>query len=353
MPFRRRCRGASTAPHQSCQTTDYERRCLVNRARLLVSIVLVAVASTAVAQTSLLVLNKEGTVAIVDPATQKVLGRAPTGEGPHEVVATADGKLAVVSNYGSGPAPGHTLSVIDIASRKELHRVDVAPLSRPHGLFVSEGKVYFTAEGSKAIARYDPVANRVDWLVGTGQDGTHMVYVTKDQNSIYTSNIGGGTISIFTRASATQDYRQTVVPVGPGPEGFDVTPDGKELWAANSGDGSVSIVDIATKKVTQTFPVGAKRSNRLKFTPDGKRALISDLTSGELIVVDVASHKDIKHLNVGRGVAGTLITPDGSRVYMAATTDNWVAVVDLKTLEVTSHISTGTGPDGMDWTTGR
>jgi YVTN family beta-propeller protein len=325
----------------------------VKRTTLLSAISILAFASAAAAQPSLLVLNKEGSVAIVDPATQKILGRAPTGDGPHEVVATADGKLAVVSNYGSGPAPGHTLSVIDIASRKELHRVDVSPLSRPHGLFSVDGKVYFTAEGSKAIARYDPAANRVDWLVGTGQDGTHMVYMSRDQSLIFTSNIGSGSISIFAHAGTSQDWHQTVVQVGPGPEGFDVTPDGKELWAANSGDGTVSIIDIATKKVTQTFPVGSKRSNRLKFTPDGKRALISDLTSGELIVVDVATKKDIKHLSVGRGVAGILVSPDGSRAYMAATTDNYVAVVDLKTLEVTSHISTGTGPDGMDWTTGR
>jgi YVTN family beta-propeller protein len=329
----------------------------VNRTQSLASVTILAFAPALISQSAaaqnLLVLNKEGSVAIVDPVSQKVLGRAPTGDGPHEVVATTDGKLAVASNYGSGTAPGHTLSVIDIASRKEIHRFDTTPLLRPHGLFSIDGKVYFTAEGSKAIARYDPAANKIDWLVGTGQDGTHMVYVTKDQSQMFTSNIGSGTVSIFAKTGPGQDWHQTVVPVGPGPEGFDVTPDGRQLWAANSGDGTVSIVDIASKKVIQTFPVGAKRSNRLKFTPDGKRALISDLTSGELIVVDVATRKDIKHLNVGRGVAGTLVSPDGSLVYMAATNDNWVAVVDLKKLEVLSRISTGTGPDGMDWTTSR
>lgn len=311
-------------------------------------VVLCAVTAGAQAQ-SLLVLNKEGSVAMVDPGTQKVLGRAPTGDGPHEVVATADGKYAVVSNYGSGQMPGHTLSVIDIAARRELHRVDLAPLSRPHGLFSVDGKVYFTAEGSKAIARYDPATNRVDWLLGTGQDGTHMVVMSKDHNMIFTSNIGSGTISIFERVGAGDNWKQTVVPVGKGPEGFDVSPDGKELWAANSGDGTVSIVDIGGKKVMQTFPVGAKRSNRLKFTPDGRRALISDLTNGDLIVVDVASRKDVKHLNIGRSVAGILVPPDGSRAYIAATDDNYVAMVDLKTLAVTGHISTGAGPDGMDW----
>ena len=302
-----------------------------------------------VAAQTLLVLNKEGNVAIVDPKSQTVLGRAPTGEGPHEVVATTDGKLAVASNYGTAQAPGHTLSVIDIATRKEIHRVDVAPLEMPHGLFAADGKVYFTAERNKIIARYDPATNRVDWMLGTGQDRTHMVALSKDRSLIFTTNVNSGTITIFDRAGNPPDWHATVVKVGPGAEGFDVSPDEKQLWTANAGDGTVSIVDISKKETVETFSVGSKRSNRLKFTPNGKTALISDLTSGEVIVVDVASRKVVKRLSVGRGVAGILITPDGSRAYAAATGDNWVAVIDLKTMEVSGKISTGTGPDGMDW----
>jgi YVTN family beta-propeller protein len=301
-------------------------------------------AATAMGQ--LLVLNKEGNVAVIDPATQKILGKGPTGDGPHEVVATTDGKYAVATNYGSGQAPGHTLSVIEIATFKEVHRVELAPLTRPHGLFAAEGKVYFTCEGSKMIGRYDPAANRVDWVMGTGQDGTHMVLLSKDGKLIFTSNIASGSISIFEH---TNDWHQTVVAVGRGAEGLDLTPDGKEIWAANAGDGTVSIVDIAQKKVTQTFPVNSKRSNRLKFTPDGKLALISDLTTGDLVVVDVPTRKEVKRVKIGRGIAGILVAPDGSKAYVAATPDNYVGVVDLKTFEMTGKIATGTGPDGMDW----
>jgi len=276
------------------------------RLKLLSASTLVVFAAAAAHAQSLLVVNKEGSVAIIDPATQKVLGRAPTGDGPHEVVATTDGKLAVASNYGSGQMPGHTLSVIDIASRKEIHRVDLSPLLRPHGLFSVDGKVYFTAEGSKAIGRYDPATNRVDWVLGTGQDGTHMVAMSKDHNMIFTSNIGSGTISIFERVGAVDDWRQTVVPVGHGAEGFDVSPDGKQLWAANAGDGTVSIVDIGGKKVVQTFPVDAKRSNRLKFTPDGKLALVSTLNGADLSIFDVATRTLKKKIPIGHGAAGTL-----------------------------------------------
>src|ERR1043166_2757220 len=140
-------------------------------------------AALAPAQT-LLVLNKEGTLAIVDPASKKILGKVRTGDGPHEV--ETDGKLAYVSNYQSG----QTLSVIDIAAQKEVHRVELGALKRPHGLFVSEGKCYFTAEANKVIGRYDPATRQIDMILGTGQNSTHMVMLNKAGNQIYTSNIG-------------------------------------------------------------------------------------------------------------------------------------------------------------------
>jgi YVTN family beta-propeller protein len=314
----------------------------------LIGILAVVLASTAAAQ--LLVLNKEGTVAVVDPATHKILGKGPTGDGPHEVVSTADGKYAVATNYGTGPAPGHTLSVIDIKSFKEVHRVDLAPMTRPHGLFADASGVYFTCEGTKTIGRYDPNSNRVDWVLGTGQDGTHMVALTRDGKTIFTSNIASATISIITR---TNDWHQDVVKVGRGAEGFDISPDEKEIWAANAGDQTVSIVDIASKSVSQTFPVNSKRSNRLKFTPDGKRVLISDITTGDLVIVDVPTRKEIKRIKIGSSIAGILVSTDGSKAYIAATPDNYVGVVDLKTLEMTGKIETGKGPDGMDWVSTR
>ena len=129
----------------------------------------------------LLVLNKEdATLAIVDPSSGRVMGKVPVGQGPHELVTSFDGKTAFASNYGTGPAPGHTISMIDVAGMKELRRIDVAPLSRPHGLAFANGKLYFTIEADKKIARYDPVADKIDWQFETGQIGTHMVLPSRD-----------------------------------------------------------------------------------------------------------------------------------------------------------------------------
>ena len=231
--------------------------------------------------------------------------------------------------------------------------MDVAPMMRPHGLFAADGKVYFTTEGSQEIGRYDPATNSVDWKLSTGQDGTHMIALSKDRNLIFTSNLGSGTVSIFERSGNPPDWHGTIVKVGKGAEGFDLSPDGKQLWAANAGDSTVSIIDVPGKKVIQTFKVGAKRSNRLKFTPDGKRVLISDITTGDLFVLEAASRREIKHFNVGHSIAGILVEPKGERAYIAATPDNYIAVVDLISLVSVAHIQTGNGPDGMDWIAGR
>ncbi len=140
-----------------------------------------------------------------------------------------------------------------------------------------------------------------------------------------------------------------MVPVGKGPEGFDVAPGGRELWAAHSGDGGISIIDIASKKVSATLNVATRRSNRLKFTPDGKRVFVSDLDAGEIIVIDVPTRAVIRRIKVGKNPEGILIPPDGSRVYAAVNGDNFIAVIDPATLEIVNRLHTGAGPDGMAW----
>jgi YVTN family beta-propeller protein len=303
----------------------------------------------ATAQSSrLLVLNKEdATFVIVDPASGKILGSVPVGQGPHELVASPDGKWAFASNYGTGPAPGHTISMIDIAAKKELRRIDVTPLSRPHGLAFVGGKLYFTAEASKKIARYDPVADTIDWEFETGQNGTHMVLPTRDAKTIFTSNIGSNSVSAI-QQGADGKWTQTIIPVGKGPEGIDLSPNGTEVWSAHSADGGVSVIDVATRKVLHTIDVGTKRSNRIHLTPDAKFALISDLDAGDLVVLDTSTRKEVKRLALGKMPEGVLI-PDSSRAFVAVNGDNHVAVVDLKTWQVVAKISTGTGPDGMAW----
>ena len=168
---------------------------------------LVFVAKLAAAQMpspALLVVNKDdSTLAIVDPLARKVVGSVPTGDGPHEVSASDDGKLAFVTNYGARNAaiPGSSVSVIDLAAQKELRRVEIGPQSRPHGIFYADGKVYFPAEGFKLVGRFDPASNQIDWMLGTGQNRTHALVLNKDLDRIFTANMGSDSVTAMERLS--------------------------------------------------------------------------------------------------------------------------------------------------------
>jgi YVTN family beta-propeller protein len=309
---------------------------------------------------SLLALSKtDHMLAVVDPATLKVIARIPVGSDPHEVVASSDGKTAYVSIYGGGSL--HELNVIDLVTQKPLLNIDTRPLFGPHGLVFVNGKAWFSAEGSKAVGRYDPATGKLDWSMGTGQDRTHMIYVTADGKKIYTTNVSSGTVSILIDtliqpgksappdARPREEWSQIIIPVARGSEGFDVSPDGRQLWTAASEDGTIFIIDLEARKLAAKIDARVLGANRLKFTPDGKLVFISSLGTGDLTIYDAGSQKEVKRLKIGRGAAGILMDPVGGRAFVACSADNYVVVIDLKTLEITGHFEVGGVPDGLAW----
>jgi YVTN family beta-propeller protein len=175
---------------------------------------------------------------------------------------------------------------------------------------------------------------------------------------IVTTNVNAGTVSIIEKTAGGSpppggDWNETVVRVGNGCEGFDVSPDGKEIWVANAADGTVSVIDVASKQVKETLAADVGGANRLKFTLDGKLALISSLRGSDVTVIDAATRKTVKRIAVGHGAAGILMDPDGSRAFVACSPDGYVALINLRSLEVVGRIEAGQDPDGLAWATRR
>jgi len=328
--------------------------------------------TAALSQTTLLALSKhDHTLSVIDPTTLKILYTLPVGPDPHEVIASTDGTTAYVSNYGGGAF--HTLAVLDLVHHTARASIDLGPLNGPHGLTFVAGKLYFTAEGAKVIGSYDPATQKVIWVLGTGQNRTHMIDVSADQQHIITTNVASATVSLIdqqevhmgpppgTKPPANmpppppgsgptrKDWIQTLIPVGQGCEGFDLSPDQKEIWVANSQDGTVSIIDYASKKVIDTLNSDTRSANRLKFTPDGKHVLVSLLGNPDLVILDAATRKVIKRLPIGTGAAGILIDPTANRAFIAQTPDNKISILDLTTLTITTAIPNINEPDGMAW----
>jgi DNA-binding beta-propeller fold protein YncE len=349
--------------------------------------------STPTPAKALLVLEKDSTqLDIIDPTGLKVVAHVPVGEDPHEVIASTDGKTAYVSNYMGRGGPQHHLTVIDLVGQKALAPIELGALEGPHGLDFAGGKLYFTAETSKAIGRYDPASGKIDWIMGTGEDRTHMVWVNKTLDKIVTSNVISGTVSIIEESMMQgfggpppgqrgpggpgagpqgpppgrgnqMNWEVTDVPAGRGSEGFDVSPDGKQIWTANAQDNTATVIDFAAKKDIATFPISVQGGNRLRFTPDGKYVLISGLGGGpggpggraasssapNLVVIDATTRKEVKQLNLGGGSAGILMDPDGSRAFVASSGGNKVMIINLSNFSVAGEISPLGQPDGMAW----
>lgn len=298
-------------------------------------------------------------LSVVDPVTLKTIARIPVGEDPHEVTVSPDGRMAYVSNTGFGAF--HEINVIDLVNFVALPNIDTRPLYGPHGLAFNGGRLWFTAQGSKAIGRLDPATGVLEWIMGTGQNTTHMLYVTRDRRHVYTTNVASGTVSIFENqlvmpmvpptgklppnAQPRMDWLQTLLPVGLGAEGFDVSPDEKELWTVKP-NGTLVVIDPVAKQLKDTVATGVLGLHRLRFTPDGQHVVIVSVRTGDLLVYDVATRKEVKRLQIGQG-AGIMMDAAGQRAFISCTPDNDVVIFDLRKMEVAGHLDIGGRPDGM------
>ncbi|MFZ4288214.1 YncE family protein [Variovorax sp. HJSM1_2] len=324
-----------------------------------VAIGTLSIAATQMPAKPLLVLSKTDHVLEIRDANSFALAaRVPVGPDPHEIEVSPDGRTAYVSNPGYGAL--HRIDVIDLVAGQAKPSIDTAPLMGPHGLSFVQGQLWFTAQGSKALGRYDPATGKVDWTMGTGQDTTHLLHVNTDGKRIQATNAGSGTVSLFEQrlvppampptgvmpaeAKPRLDWVQTVVPVGAGAEGFDVSPDERELWTARP-DGTLVVVDITSGQAMANIDSGLQGAHRLKFTPDGQRVMVVSVKTGALMVLDAASRKPIKTMSTGRG-AGIYMDASGNRAFISCTPDGFVAVIDLATLTETARLPVAR-PDGI------
>src|SRR2546422_1629708 len=112
-----------------------------------VSGVLLLGANFTAAQTpspALLVLEKsDNSLAIVDPANLQIVARVPAGPDPHEIVASADGKLAYISNYGGSGSRLHNTLGIHPATLQRVSAHNFPAVRPPHGSAVASGSTCF------------------------------------------------------------------------------------------------------------------------------------------------------------------------------------------------------------------
>jgi len=314
---------------------------------------------------TLVVLNKaEGTATLIDLAAGAAVATIPTGEGPHEVAVSPDGRWAVASNYG-GTTPGSSLTLLDLRERRADRTIDLGAVRRPHGLAWLPGagmRVAVTTEADSAALVVDLEAGKVVERIRTGQGASHMIAVTPDGKSGFVANIASGSVTRVGFGSA----EATTTPTAAGSEGIDVSPDGRQVWVTNREANTVSVLDARTMKVLAALP-SADFPIRVKLTRDGRRALVTNARSSELRIFDVASRTPVatirfpfdsakaRNTMLGERFAGSavpiglLLTPDGSRAYVATAATDEIAEVDLARGAIVRYLRAGREPDGLGY----
>jgi YVTN family beta-propeller protein len=296
-------------------------------------------------------------LAFIDPASGKIVDRVPTGPDPHGVTVSDDGRVAFVANtngHGKTIPGGDSISVIDVALRREIRRVEVGQGSIPHDVHFVRGKVYFSASGFKAVGRYDHARNRVEYF-GLGQGGPHMLTVNGDATMIFAANNRSDNVAVI-EGAGPPDWKVTLIPVGRAPEGTDISPDARHVWTVNEESGNVSIIDVATKRVAETLNLETDHANRLKFTPDGKYAIVLDREIAEVVVVEAMTRRVATRIRMPSEKTGDIslgdlvVLPDASRAYITVQSDaSYIADLDLKMLTISRRIELPSRADGLAW----
>lgn len=318
------------------------------------------IAATGGTQTLVVANKAEATVSLIDLASGEVKATLPTGDGPHEVAVSPDGTRALVTNYGTGRAPGSSLTLIDVCGAKGIKRIDLGAYERPHGvIWLDPRRALVTAEAEQALLEIDVKAGRVLRAFDTGQEVSHMVTVAAGGSRAFVPNIGSGSVTVI---DLENGERVANIATGEGAEG--VTVAGDEVWVTNREADTVTVLDATTLEQkaeleSRGFPI------RAAATPDGKRVLVTNARAGTLAVFDAATHQRLREVSLAqeaRQAAGRLfgdrfgdssvpigivIDPSGERAWIAHSNADVVTELDLESWRVSRVFTAGEEPDGM------
>ena len=323
-----------------------------------------AAAATASAGTLVVANKSEATVSLVDTGTGEIRATLPTGNAPHEVDVSPDGRLALVGNYGTRDVPGSTLTLIDIPAAEVVTTIDLGEYRRPHGIvWLDNRDALVTAEANQALVLVNTESGEVLHSVATEADVSHMVGVANDRGLAFVANIGSGSVTAIDLALAA---RLVTIPTGDGAEGIAVTPDGRQVWVTNRGEDTVSVIDVASRSPIAKLDAGAFPI-RAEATADGRYVLVTNAKSNDLSVFSTTDLSEVRRVSfdaVSKDAEGRLFSdrfgsssvPIGieivdheHRAYVAHANADDISIIDLEKWQVVGTLSAGREPDGMGW----
>jgi len=298
-----------------------------------------------------------GQVRFFDPATDRELAAfAPDPEAglkAHELAISPDHKTAYVTVYGDGvygnnPHPGHTVAIIDLASRKMTGSIDVSPYQAPHGIQVdAAGNLYVACDLSRKVLILDPRKRRV--VAAIDVEGTgHWLALLPDGSKLYVANKNDKAFVSVVDVKARKMVGR--VPVPHGTQGITASPDGKTVLVADDSEPTLHVISIANDSIVDNITVtGVERGlYKVFYSADGKRVLTA-LPSGQVNLFNAADLHAPQQVvkSAGTALMGFAFSADGKTALVGNHGQGTVSRIDLATATVTNTFPAGKGVETL------
>lgn len=306
----------------------------------------------------LLVVNKGNhTVSLIDPqAGRQVSTVDVNGVTGHELIASPDGRFAYVPIYGDSGvgmpgSDGSNLAVIDLAARKLTGNVDFGHGVRPHCALIGprDGLLYVTTELEQSVTLVDRQTLKIVARIPTSQPESHMLAITRDGRRGYTANVGPGTVSVLDLVSRKPI---TVIPVSPKIQRIALSVDDRFVFTSDQTKSQLAVIDTSTNKVKTWVALPAQGYGTAP-TPDGRWLVVAMRAGNKVAVVDLSTMKVAHTVAVPPVPQEVLIPPDGQVAYVSCDASHKVAVIRTSDWTVDKLIDAGPSADGLAWAVGR
>jgi len=296
-----------------------------------------------------------GLVRFFDPNTFKEISTLTITGTPHELAISPDHKTAYVPDYGDGvygrnPNPGHSIAVIDLATRKVRGTIDITPHVAPHGLQVdAQGTLYASCDISRKLLVIDPKSLKVTAAIDTEGTG-HWAAVLVDGSKAYVANKNDRKFISVIDLPAKKMIGK--IPMPRGTQGITASPDGKRVLAMDLSEPKMFAIDTATDAVVEEIELAgnAKGAWRAKYSADGRSLVTINVSerSANILNSDKPAAGQVS-LKVGAQPFGIAYTADGRKALVSNHGDGTISVIDLQRQQVVDTFTAGKGIETLSF----
>jgi YVTN family beta-propeller protein len=181
---------------------------------------------------------------------------------------TADGRYLIASCEF-----GHALVKVDVAKQELVGRLPINPGAMPQDVKTApDGSVFYVADmDADGVHVVDPNDFRIVAFIPTGK-GAHGLYVSRDSRVLYVSNRGEGSISLIDLATR-KVTKKWQLPGGGSPDMGGVSADGKVLWLSGRYNSEVYAIDTTDGHLLARIPVGKGPHGLCVYPQPGRYSL--------------------------------------------------------------------------------